>query len=164
METDSERRIRLYRSLKERRSPEDQINRNCRVIDFKSEQEEEMRKTIEPLIGFTLIEVLLASILLAVLIAGLGFFFTNIVNQSDMMDDQSRALEICRQEIEELRTVDMGLWPDDTTLTTVTIEKFDRYVVVSTPYPTMSSAKMAHCIVRWDGMNGPDSLSLSMIY
>lgn len=164
METDSERRIRLYRSLKERRTPEDQINRNCRVIDFKSEQEEEMRKTIGPVIGFTLIEVLLASLLLAIMIGGLGFFFTNIVNQSDMMDDQSRALEICRQEIEELRTVNMGLWPDDTTLTTVTIEKFDRYVVVSTPYPTMSSAKMARCIVKWDGMNGADSLSLSMIY
>jgi len=46
--------------------------------------------------GFTLVEVLVASVILAILVVGIGFFFGHIIRQSDVMDDKTRALELAR--------------------------------------------------------------------
>ncbi len=47
--------------------------------------------------GFTLIEVIIASIILAIVVTGIAFFFMHIIQMSDQMDDQTRAMEICRE-------------------------------------------------------------------
>jgi prepilin-type N-terminal cleavage/methylation domain-containing protein len=112
--------------------------------------------------GFTLVEVLLASVLLAILIIGIGFFFGYIIKQSDVMDDRTRALELSRQGLEEIRTLDISTMPDGTT-GPVTFEKFSRYMLISTPYSTLSEARLVQSMVVWDGAQGPDTLTLSTI-
>lgn len=113
--------------------------------------------------GFTLVEVLLASVILAILIVGVGFFFGYLIDQSDVMDDKTRALELARQGIEEMRTLDMNTIPDGTT-GPVSFDKFDRYITVSSPFPNLSKARMVQCYVVWTGANGADSLSLSTVF
>lgn len=113
--------------------------------------------------GFTLIEVLIASVLLAVLLIGVGFFFTNIVKQSDIVDDRTRAMELSRQGLEEIRTLDvksMSLGHS----TTETIEKFGRYFDISEVDPLYPNARNVECVVFWNGPDGPDTLRFSTIF
>ncbi len=113
--------------------------------------------------GFTLVEVLLASVILAILVIGLGMFFGHLIKQSDIMDDKTRALEYARQGIEEIRTADFDTIPDGDMPVEV-IDKFTRHVIVSSPFPTLSNARMVQCMMTWTSAQGPDTLSLSTVF
>jgi prepilin-type N-terminal cleavage/methylation domain-containing protein len=113
--------------------------------------------------GFTLIEVLIASVLLAVLLIGVGLFFTNIIKQSDVVDDRTRAMEIARQGLEEIRTQDilslpLGQSPIDT------LEKFRRYYMVSGADSVYANSRLVECYVYWTDATGQDTLSFSTIF
>ncbi len=41
--------------------------------------------------GFTIVEVIIAAILLAIIVTGIAFFFMHMIKLSDRMDDQTRA-------------------------------------------------------------------------
>jgi prepilin-type N-terminal cleavage/methylation domain-containing protein len=114
--------------------------------------------------GFTLVEVMLAAVLLAILIIGLGFFFGHMIKQSDIMDDKTRALELSRQGLEEIRVLDFQSIDDDTLIGPYTIEKYTRWVQITAPFPTLSEAKMVESIVVWTGAQGADTLVLSTIF
>ena len=113
--------------------------------------------------GFTLIEVVIASIILAIVITGIAFFFMSIIGMSDQLDDQTRALEICRDGIEKMRTQDVvmmsnGWQPSET------IEGFTRRVWIDTPYSQYPEAKVVMCRVYWSGIEGADSLHLTTLF
>lgn len=124
-----------------------------------------MRKTspVDGKLGFTLIEVLIASVLLAVLLVGVGLFFTNIIKQSDVLDDQTRAMELARQGLEEIRTLDVQSMPlGDTTVEE--IGKFNRHFVISEADPLYPSARHVICILNWSSASGPETLSFSTVF
>ncbi|OPL18868.1 MAG: hypothetical protein AVO35_02740 [Candidatus Aegiribacteria sp. MLS_C] len=113
--------------------------------------------------GFTLIEVLIASVLMAILLVGVGLFFTNIIKQSDVVDDQTRAMELARQGLEEIRTQDiMSLPMGDSSVED--IEKFHRYYIVSGVDSLYPTARHIECIVYWTDASGSDTLSFSSIF
>ena len=114
--------------------------------------------------GFTLLEVVIASIILAIIVTGIAFFFMNIIQMSDQMDNQARALELCREGIEELRTQDVVSMSDGWQTPAVTIDMYTREIWVDTFNATYPEAKHIRCRVTWTGAEGADSLSLSTIY
>ncbi len=113
--------------------------------------------------GFTLVEVVIASIILAIVVTGIAFFFMRIIGMSDQMDDQTRALELCRDGIEKMRTEDVTTLPDGWQ-TAETVEGFTRNIWIDTPYSEYPEAKLVMCRVYWNGIEGPDSLDLSTIF
>ncbi len=113
--------------------------------------------------GFTLVEVLIASLILAILVVGIGFFFGYIIKQSDVMDDKTQALELARQGLENLRTMELDTVPDGTIGPEV-LEKFSRYFIVSSPFTMLSTARLVQCRVVWVGAQGADTLSLSTVF
>ena len=113
--------------------------------------------------GFTLIEVVIASIILAIVVTGIAAFFMHIIRLSDRMDDRGQAIEICREGIEILRTQDILSWSDGWQSPSVTTGIFTRSVWIDTPYAQYPEAKHVKCRVTWSGAAGADSLSLSTI-
>ena len=113
--------------------------------------------------GFTMIEVLIASLLLAILLTGIGFFFTNIVKQSDVMDDRTRGMELARQGLEEIRTEDILSMPIGRT-TPEDIDKFHRCFEITLADALYPTARNVRCVVYWIGASGADSLSFSSIF
>ncbi len=113
--------------------------------------------------GFTLVEVIIASIILAIVVTGIAFFFMHIIKMSDRMDDQAKAIEICREGIETLRTMDVVSMSDGWQSPPFVSGGFTRSIWIDTPYPTYPEAKHVRCRVTWNGINGADSLSLSTI-
>ena len=113
--------------------------------------------------GFTLVELIIASVILAMLIVTIGYFFIQMISNSDIMDQRTRALELCREGIEQYRTVDVQSMSDGT-YDNVIIEEFERDITISTPYSEYPDAKLVQCEVRWNSQNGPDTLSLSILY
>ena len=112
--------------------------------------------------GFTLVELVIASAILALLVIGVGLFMTQIIEKSDMMDDMTKALELCRQGIEEARTMDLNGMSGP--LADTVDGDFYRTLSISTPYTEYQDANLVVCEVKWNGIGGPDSLSLSTIY
>ncbi len=113
--------------------------------------------------GFTLIEVVIASVILAIVITGIAAFFMHIIRLSDRMDDRGRAVEICREGIETIRTQDILTWSDGWQTPSITTGIFTTSVWIDTPYPQYPEAKHVKCRVTWTGAAGADSLSLSTI-
>ncbi len=113
--------------------------------------------------GFTLIELVIASILLAIIVTGIAFFFLHVIKLSDQMDDQARAIEICRDGIEKLRTQEVEMLPDGWQTAEI-VEGFTRRIWIDTPYPVYPEAKLVMCRVNWSGVEGADSLDLSTIF
>lgn len=113
--------------------------------------------------GFTLVEVLIASVILAILVVGIGFFFGHIIKQSDIMDDKTQALELARQGLENLRTMELDTVPDGTIGPEV-LDKFSRSMIVSSPFALLSNARLVQCQVVWVGAQGADTLSLSTVF
>jgi prepilin-type N-terminal cleavage/methylation domain-containing protein len=113
--------------------------------------------------GFTLIEVVIASIILAIVVTGIAFFFMHIIKMSDRMDDQGKALEICREGIELLRTQDVVSMNDGWQSPPFVAQGFTRSIYIDTPYSTYPEAKFVKCQVTWSGIEGADTLSLSTI-
>ncbi len=113
--------------------------------------------------GFTIVEVIIAAILLAIIVTGIAFFFMHMIKLSDRMDDQTRALEICREGIEMLRTEDV-LSMSDGWQPAVSVEGFTRRIWIDTPYSQYPEAKHVMCRVNWTGVEGADSLDLSTIF
>lgn len=113
--------------------------------------------------GFTLVEVLLASVILGIIIVGIGFFFGYMITQSDIMDDKTQALELSRQGIEEMRTVDFDTIADGS-IGPVAFDKFSRYIIVSSPIVGLSEARLVQSMVVWVSGQGPDTLTLSTIF
>lgn len=113
--------------------------------------------------GFTLIEMMIASVILALLLVSIGLFFGNMIEQSDRMDDMSKALELCQQGLEEFRSQDVQSLPDGV-VQTDTVEKFTRLIILGTPDATLPAARTVRCRVGWTGAGGPDSTSLTTIF
>lgn len=113
--------------------------------------------------GFTLIEVVIASIILAIVVTGIAAFFMHIIKLSDRMDDRGRAIEICREGIESIRTQDILSWSDGWQTPSITTGMFTRSIWIDTPYDLYPEAKHVKCRVTWTGVAGADSLSLSTI-
>ena len=113
--------------------------------------------------GFTLIEVVIASIILAIVVTGIAFFFMHMIKMSDQLDDQTRALEICREGIEMLRAEDV-LSMSDGWQSPETVEGFTRRIWIDTPYAEYPEAKHVMCRVNWSGVEGADSLDLSTLF
>lgn len=114
--------------------------------------------------GFTLVEVLIASVLLAILLVAVGFFFGNIIKQSDIVDDQTRAMELARQGLEEIRSQDVKSMPLGETTHEVIEDNFNRYFDLSEVDPLYPGARNVECVVYWDGAGGRDTLSFSTIF
>lgn len=113
--------------------------------------------------GFTLVEVVITALILAILLTGIGFFFTNIIKQSDIVDDRTRAMELARQGLEEIGTLDItamgiGLTAPDT------IEQFERCYDISVYDPLYPNSRLVQCIVSWTGASGDQSFSFSTIF
>ncbi len=113
--------------------------------------------------GFTLVEVIIASVILAIVVTGIAAFFMHIIKVSEQMDDQGRAIEICREGIEYLRTQDVVSMSDGWQSPPETVDGFTRSIWVDTPYDEYPEAKHVRCRVTWVGPAGSDSLSLSTI-
>lgn len=113
--------------------------------------------------GFTIIEVVIASIILAIVVTGIAFFFMHIIGMSDQMDDQTKALEICRDGIEKARTENVSSM-DDGWQPSETVDGFVRRIWIDTPYPQYPEAKIVMCRVYWSGIEGADSLHLTALF
>lgn len=114
--------------------------------------------------GFTLVEVLIASVLLAILLVAVGYFFGNIIKQSDIVDDQTRAMELSRQGLEEIRTQDVISMPLGQTTPETIEDRFSRYFDISEVDPLYPNARNVECVVYWDGAGGRDTLSFGTIF
>jgi prepilin-type N-terminal cleavage/methylation domain-containing protein len=114
--------------------------------------------------GFTLVELVIASVILAVLLTGVGYFFTNMIKQSDVLDDRTRGMEICRQGLEEMQTVDADTLTIGRTAWVEVQPGFDRAFVISEYDPLLPNARQVRCVVMWSGAAGPDSVSFSTIF
>lgn len=101
--------------------------------------------------------------ILAILVVGIGFFFGHIIRQSDVMDDKTRALELAREGLENMRTVSMDTISNGTIGPEI-VGEFSRYLIVSSPFQSLSVARLVQCMVVWTGANGPDTLSLSTVF
>ncbi|MCK4671730.1 MAG: type II secretion system protein [Candidatus Aegiribacteria sp.] len=113
--------------------------------------------------GFTLVEVVITSLILAILLTGIGFFFTNIIKQSSIVDDRTKAMELARQGLEEMGTLDitamaLGLTTPDT------LGIFRRCFDISEYDVLYPNARLVQCIVSWTGASGSESFSLSTIF
>ena len=62
--------------------------------------------------GFTLVEVIIASILLAIITAGVAVFFMHMVQGAQEMDQLTKGLQFSREKLEEMRTIDVTVLPD----------------------------------------------------
>ena len=113
--------------------------------------------------GFTLIEVLIASLLLSIILTGIGFFFMNIIKQSDVLDDRTRAMELARQGLEEIRTLDIKSFPLGRT-TPEDIDYFHRCYEIAEVDPLYPNARNVRCVVYWISANAADSISFSSIF
>ena len=112
--------------------------------------------------GFTLVEVVITSLILAILLSGIALFFTNILKQSDIVDDRTQGMELARQGLEEIRTLDvssmaLGLTTPDT------IGRFERCFDISEYDPLYPDARLVECIVSWTGATGIETFSFSSI-
>lgn len=113
--------------------------------------------------GFTLIELLVASVILAILIVSLGYFITQMIENSNKMDDKTRALELCRQGLEQCRTIDLvtGVTTENITLAELDLV---REMTVSDYSVEYSEAKLVVCKVTWDTSAGSESVTLSTVF
>ncbi len=113
--------------------------------------------------GFTLVEVVIASVILAIVLLSLGFFFANIIDQSSKVDNMSIALQFARQGLEEIRTQDITAMPLGRSGPEF-LGDFDRYFEISMVDSLIMNAREVRCIVIWSSKDGPDSLSFSTIF
>ncbi len=114
--------------------------------------------------GFTLVEVVIASILLAIVVAGIAVFFMHIVRSSQQMDQLTKGLQYCREQLEEMRTLDVASLPDGPGPVQSLPDGFQRQYFVSSPYNEYPAAKLVKCRVTWTGPEGADSTSLSILF
>ncbi len=114
--------------------------------------------------GFTLIEVVIASILMAIIVAGIAVFFLHIIRNSQTMDQMTKGLQYCREQLEEMRTIDVASLPDGAGPVESLPDGFSRQVFVSSPYLEYPAAKLIKCRVTWSGPEGADSTSLSILF
>ena len=113
--------------------------------------------------GFTLVEVVITSLILAILLTGIGFFFTNILKQSGIVDDRTQAMELARQGLEEIGTLDIASMPLGPT-TPDTIGQFERSFDISVFDPLYPNARLVECTVSWTGASGGESFAFSTIF
>ena len=113
--------------------------------------------------GFTLIELLVASVILAILIVSLGYFITQMIDNSNKIDDKTRALELCRQGLEQCRTMNLvtGVTSENITLAELDLV---RELTVSDYSVEYSEAKLVVCKVTWDTSSGSESITLSTVF
>jgi prepilin-type N-terminal cleavage/methylation domain-containing protein len=114
--------------------------------------------------GFTLVEVVIASLIMAIVVAGIAVFFMHMVRGSQQMDQLTRGLQFCRERLEEMRTVDVAVLPDGPGPVENLPGGFQRQIFVSTPYSEYPAAKLVKCRVTWSGPEGADSTSLSILF
>lgn len=112
--------------------------------------------------GFTLVEVVITALILAILLAGIGVFFTNIIKQSDIVDDRTQAMELARQGLEEIMTLDVSEMPLGLT-DPDTIGRFERCFELFEYDPLYPNARLVQCIVSWTGASGYETFSFSTI-
>jgi prepilin-type N-terminal cleavage/methylation domain-containing protein len=113
--------------------------------------------------GFTLIEVTLAAVILAIILVGLGFFFASLIDQSTRVDSMSEALQLARQGLEEIRTEDIMGLPLGRSGPEI-LGDYERYFEVSAVDSLLQNARKVRCIVIWDGKSGADSISFTTIF
>ena len=113
--------------------------------------------------GFTLVELLVASVILAILIVGMGYFITTMIDNSNKIDDQTKALELCRQGLEQCRTLELsnGTTSEDITLAEIT---YTRVLTVSDYSVEYSEAKLIICGVTWTSSGASESVTLSTVF
>ncbi len=113
--------------------------------------------------GFTLIELVIASAILAVLIIGVAFFFLNMIKQSQTVDMATRALEISRQGLELYRTVDVSSMDVGTVVCDTVDGEFIRYMRIGSVSESVQ-ARLVESTVMYGTPAGLDSISLSTIF
>lgn len=113
--------------------------------------------------GFTLVELLVASVILAMLIVSLGYFITTMIDNSNKIDDKTKALELCRQGIERCRTEDLstGTTTENIILAEITYTRALTVSDYSVEYP---EAKLIVCQVIWNSAGVSESVSLSTVF
>ncbi len=113
--------------------------------------------------GFTLVEVVITAFILAILLIGIGFFFTNILKQSDIVDDRTQAMEIARQGLEEIMSLDVASMPLGLT-TPDSVGRFERLFDISMYDVLYPNARHVQCIVNWTGASGAETFTFSTIF
>ncbi len=113
--------------------------------------------------GFTLVELLVASVILAMLIVSLGYFITTMIDNSNKLDDKSKALELCRQGLEQCRTEDLL---NGTTMENIILEEitYTRSLTVSDYSAEYSEAKLIVCAVVWNSADASETVTLSTVF
>ena len=113
--------------------------------------------------GFTLVELLVASVILAMLIVSLGYFITTMIDNSNKLDDKSKALELCRQGLEQCRTEDLL---NGTTMENIILEEitYTRSLTVSDYSEEYSEAKLIVCAVVWNSADASETVTLSTVF
>ena len=114
--------------------------------------------------GFTLVEIVIASLILAIILTGVGFFFTNMIKQSDILDDRTRGMELSRQGLEEIRTLDVSGMDLGRSAWVEVQPGFDRAYDITEVDSLYPNARHVRCIVQWSGAEGADSVSFSTIF
>lgn len=114
--------------------------------------------------GFTLVEVVIASMIMAIVVAGIAVFFMHAVKNSQQLDHFTRGLQYSREKLEEMRTIDVTVLPNGPGPIEYLPGDFTRQIFVSSPYDEYPAAKLVRCEVSWSGPDGPESTSLSIIF
>ncbi|MDD3802970.1 MAG: prepilin-type N-terminal cleavage/methylation domain-containing protein [bacterium] len=109
--------------------------------------------------GFTLLELLVSTIILSVGIMGIGALFPAALRSSLLTRQNSQAIEYCQQEIEFLRTLNY----EDTALEAGTHgpdsldDKFERNYEIFPDYPAVDMKKIV-VTVSWKQRGGGGGL------
>lgn len=109
--------------------------------------------------GFTLVELMVSTIILAVGVLGIGVLFPTAMRSSMLTRQNSQAVEYCQQEIEFLRTLNY----EDTALKAGTHgpdsldNKFERNYVVTDNHPAVGMKRIV-VTVSWQQQGGAGQL------
>lgn len=121
--------------------------------------------------GFTLLEVLVAFVLLAAVLAVAFQIFSRGMSRASMLEERSQALAVAQSQL-NVQGVEQTLKEGQTTgetedrryQWTVTIRKTDQGVEAGKPAPSIYSLYRIDVLVTWMGSDGrPQSLPLSTL-
>ncbi|MDP2644853.1 MAG: prepilin-type N-terminal cleavage/methylation domain-containing protein [Desulfobacterales bacterium] len=108
--------------------------------------------------GFTLLEVLITMVILAVALLGMATLTGSIINQNQYAGQVSAATALAQDKIEELKNLSYSSLTSSSDTDTIYTRTWT--VTVDTPTSGMSSIAVT---VSWNRKNGPASVTLKTL-